>query len=45
MIVSLSVNKKGNLEIKFADEDLDKMPNGFYFEGYENELIIYPFKP
>lgn len=45
MRVDLEVNKNGNLAIKFTDEDLAKMPDGFVFEGFENELIIYPFKP
>jgi len=45
MKVNLETNQRGNIEIKFADEDLAKMPDGFCFEGFENELIIYPFKP
>ena len=45
MKVAIRVNKDGNLEITFSDKDLNKMPNGFCYEGYNNELIIYPFNP
>jgi|TARA_Y100001938_G_C7859557_1_gene314868 hypothetical protein len=44
MVVNLYTNGE-NICIEFRDEDLDKMPNGYCFEGYENELIITPFKP
>jgi hypothetical protein len=44
MVVSLGVSKQGNIEVIFTDADLAKMPDGFVFEGFENELIIYPFK-
>ena len=44
MVVNQYTNGE-NICIDFKDEDLDKMPNGYCFEGYENELIITPFKP
>ncbi len=44
MKVEIIVNDKGNIEILFADTDLEKMPDGFCYEGFNNELIIYPFK-
>lgn len=44
MAVNVIRNEKGNLEIQFSDKDLAKMPEGFCFEGFENELIIFPFK-
>ena len=43
MVVNLYTNGE-NICIEFRDEDLDKMPNGYCFEGYDNELIIKPIK-
>jgi hypothetical protein len=43
MIVKLYVDG-GNICIEFTDEDEAKMPNGYCFDGYENELIIYPYR-
>lgn len=45
MKVVLSVNEKGNLEVNFTEEQMKKMPNGFCYEGFEEELIITPYNP
>ena len=44
MIVKLFVDG-GNICIEFTDEDEAKMPNGYCFEGFNNELNIYPYNP
>jgi len=43
MVVKLYLNNN-NICIEFTDEDEAKMPNGYIFDGYENELIIYPYR-
>mgnify|MGYP003648910293 CR=1 FL=1 len=43
MVVKLYLNNN-NICIEFTDEDEAKMPNGYIFDEYENELIIYPYR-
>ena len=44
MVVKLYLNNN-NICIEFTDEDEAKMPNGYCFEGFNNELNIYPYNP
>ncbi len=40
----IRVNKKGNLEVVFSDADLEKFPDGYCTEGFNEEVIFTTFK-
>lgn len=43
--VDLYVNKEGNISIEFkAGEQEQLAPNGTCIEGYNTDVIFYPFK-
>jgi hypothetical protein len=44
VLCDIGINKDGNLEILWK-EDIEKLfPDGYCTEGYNDEIILYPYK-
>ena len=45
VLCDIAINKGGNLQVLWK-EDINKLfPDGYCTEGYNDTIILYPFKP